>query len=544
MRDVRLVPRLLAISAVAAATVTTVAVTTGRPSSAAEITPPVATIPVGGSPLDIAVDTSTGLVYTANSHSGTVSVFNGRADLDSSGPSTVAVATVHVGSEPWAVAVNSRTDRVYVANHDSQSVSVIDGHDNKVIATIHNLVAPSGIGVVEASDRIYVSSDYGPKSLGRVDVIDGKTDRTISEVPVGIEPQSVGVNQVTQRVYVCNVAGNALSPNGYFVGTLTVVQGTSPIATVQVGLYNSPETVAVDQVHNRAYVTESSGDSSGVVVVDTSDDRAIDLIGTDQVQGVAVDPNLNRAYVAEGYQNGQGGLIYAIDTKVNEISEQVNMSNQPNNPSVQEAGNPWALAVDPTDGQLFVAYNETPGVVRAVDLGHYSLPVPAPISSTSVPYAPPTTAATTTTTAPKPTTTVASLGPPVKAGTWCWVFRKAGGNRLFSLDWPGPGTLESNGPLSGTTPCAYWGGSLRIWFGPSYAGAMPPTTPPNEKLPALGKGAAIWISNYITIWWPHKTSWLYIEALQTVPATLADVKKYLIPAEIEVAKSVNKVLGS
>jgi YVTN family beta-propeller protein len=533
------IPRLVAITGIIAAGVATTTLTTAHESAADELTPPVATIPTGGSPSGAAVDTSTGMVYTANNYSGTVTVINGRGDITSGDPARLAVATVHVGSHPSAVAVDSRTDRVYVANAGSESVSVIDGHDNKVIATIHNIVAPAGVAVVEATDRVYVTSDYGPRSLGRVDVVDGRTNHVISQLPVGISPSGIAANQVTQRLYVSNSAGNAVSSSGYFVGSLTVIQGTSPIATVQVGLYNSPEWVAVDQANNRAYVSFYSEDTSGVVVVDTSTNRSIAEIDVDQPQGLAVDPNLNRVYVAEGYDNGQGGLIYVIDTKVNELSEEVNMSNQPNNPGVQEAGNPWAPAVDTTTGRLFVAYNQTPGVVRAVDLGHYYIPAPPAVPSTSVPLAP-IVPPTTTTTLPKPTTTVASVGP-APVNTWCWLLRKAGGNAIFAGIDNGAASIESNGPISGTTACDYNNGGLEVYLGPSaqlIGGA------PYEQLPALGKGAGLWLYRGAQVWWPYKNGWLYIWAFPLVGQTAAEMAKYVIPPEIAVAKKVETLLGS
>jgi YVTN family beta-propeller protein len=45
------------------------------------------------------------------------------------------VATPGVGASPIAIAVNPVTNMVYVANFDGNTVSVIDGTTNTVVAT-------------------------------------------------------------------------------------------------------------------------------------------------------------------------------------------------------------------------------------------------------------------------------------------------------------------------------------------------------------------------------------------------------------------------
>src|SRR3954454_21961679 len=45
----------------------------------------------------------------------------------------VVVATVPVGNTPVAVAVNPVNNKIYVANADSSSVTVIDGADNSTV---------------------------------------------------------------------------------------------------------------------------------------------------------------------------------------------------------------------------------------------------------------------------------------------------------------------------------------------------------------------------------------------------------------------------
>ena len=82
---------------------------------------------------------------------GTVSVIDGA--------SNAVIATIPVGGGPVDVGVNPNNDRVYVASHEDGTVSVIDGSTNTVIATIPLGSGRSNIwvGVNPGTNRVYVS---------------------------------------------------------------------------------------------------------------------------------------------------------------------------------------------------------------------------------------------------------------------------------------------------------------------------------------------------------------------------------------------------
>ncbi len=86
------------------------------------------TIPMGQSPVSIAINSSTGKGYVANFKSDNVSILTLSTN-------TVA-AVIAVGSEPSSVGINTTTNKIYVANSKSDTVSVIDGASNAVTATI------------------------------------------------------------------------------------------------------------------------------------------------------------------------------------------------------------------------------------------------------------------------------------------------------------------------------------------------------------------------------------------------------------------------
>jgi len=78
-----------------------------------------ATVPVGTSPVGVAVSPLTSDVYVTNFKDGTVSVISGQTRM--------VTATIPVGTSPDGVAVSPLTGAVYVANVGVAAVSVISG---------------------------------------------------------------------------------------------------------------------------------------------------------------------------------------------------------------------------------------------------------------------------------------------------------------------------------------------------------------------------------------------------------------------------------
>ncbi len=77
----------------------------------------IATIPVGNSPVGVAVDPAGRRVYVANSSDNNVSVINIKTKK--------VRRTIPVGTDPEGIAVNPAGTRIYVTNNQDSSVSVI-----------------------------------------------------------------------------------------------------------------------------------------------------------------------------------------------------------------------------------------------------------------------------------------------------------------------------------------------------------------------------------------------------------------------------------
>jgi YVTN family beta-propeller protein len=337
--------------------------------TAAATKPVAVAIPVGTSPLSVAADSLTDMVYAANSGSfvtsaGTVTVIDGHQTFGGRASLGQVVATIDVGRYPVSVAVDPVTDIVYVANGGSDSISVIDGTTNKVTATIALSTEPEGIGVVPSTDMIYVALPDG-QSAGTVAVINGHTNAVVGSIPVGEGPWGVGVNTASGTVYVSNQGGDGASTN--YDGTVSVIHGTSVVATVTVG--NTPFGIGVDPLTGMAYVAtmdEAGGSEPSEVVVIDGQNSIVTKIQVANAIGVAVDSPSNTVFVGlkySGYADGPIGSLAIISGRTNSVTAIYGLG-----------GNPWGAAVDPTTGRVYLASDTKPGLVYMVGFAGRAAP--------------------------------------------------------------------------------------------------------------------------------------------------------------------------
>lgn len=255
-------------------------------------------IPVGPRPQAVAVNSTTGRVYVANSGADTVSVIDGHARR--------LVGTIAVGFAPGGVAVNPTTNRIYVLNRNDGTVLVIDGESDRLLTTVAVGGRPSAVAVNPVTDRVYVVNN----DQGTLRVIDGATHEVIATVTVGRAPVGVAVNTVNARVYVAN----------YGDGTMSVIDGTthSRLITVRVGSQGGgTNNVAVNTATERVYVTDNI--RLGVWMIDAggTTHRVIGLVPLPRKPwGLAVSETTNRVYVA----NSTDGHVFAIDGNSGQVT--------------------------------------------------------------------------------------------------------------------------------------------------------------------------------------------------------------------------------
>jgi YVTN family beta-propeller protein len=232
-----------------------------------------AVIPVGVSPVALALNPQTNRLYVANADSGspsTVSV------IDTS--TNILVTNVGVGKEPQSIAVNPNTNLIYVANFSSNSISVIDGSTNS--ATTLGIGAGQ-LAINPSTNKIYFTNS----SAGTLTVLDGATNAT-QTVLVGSNPNFLAVNPQTNQIVVANSSS----------GSASIVDGTTlAVTTVAVG--SQPNEIAIDPGMHRAYVATGGG---LVSVIDTVTDTVTPISVGGALYHAVADTVDRRVYFSDG----------------------------------------------------------------------------------------------------------------------------------------------------------------------------------------------------------------------------------------------------
>ncbi len=253
----------------------------------------VATVPVGVSPIGVAVNPAGTFAYVANTTSNNVSVID-------TGSNTV-VATVPAGSAPYGVAVNPAGTFAYVTNTDTNvnTVSVINTATNTLVATVPVGSGPTGVAVTGAFAYVANTFSY------TVSVINTSTNTVVATVPVGSDPKGVAINTTGTFAYVSNYLSNNVSVID--TSSNTVVQ------TIPVG--SAPYGVAVNPAGTLVYVTNNNSNSVSVINTGNNNVVATVPVGTNP-SGVAVNPAGTFAYVAN---EGTGNIVSVINTATNTV---------------------------------------------------------------------------------------------------------------------------------------------------------------------------------------------------------------------------------
>lgn len=272
-------------------------------------------IQVGKSPIAIARNPSTHLLYVANHGSGTVSVIDGRSDR--------VTATIPVDSLPYSIAVDQQTNQIFVSSVYSDSLKIVDGVTNRVISM--KAISADAIEINSGADLVYLMG-YESSAITVLDL----ASRTLTNLPMGaMDLWAMARNPATSILYVtrvgsadvvaydekrhassiiktgeypCAIAINTRTNNIYVVNyadqTVTVIDGKENriLATLAVG--NHPQAIAVDEAANKAFVANTLDDSITVIDGSTHQIAATLSVGknpygvvVDQKAGVVISAN-------------------------------------------------------------------------------------------------------------------------------------------------------------------------------------------------------------------------------------------------------------
>lgn len=220
-------------------------VTSGCASTPAGVT-------VGSLPLGLAVNQATNTIYVANANDNTVSVIDGATcnATDTSGCGN-APPQVPLGSSPLSVAVDEATDTIYVLNPGTPAtVSVVNGATcNATITsgcsnvpptvTVGNGGGVSGIAVDAATDTIYVANTADDT----VSAIDGATCNAADTAGCDQTPPHVAVGSPSFGGITVDPASDLVYATNGLDDTVSIIDGATCNATQTISCNQTPPVV-------------------------------------------------------------------------------------------------------------------------------------------------------------------------------------------------------------------------------------------------------------------------------------------------------------
>lgn len=269
-----------------------------------------------------------GLAVDRTSHAIYATGF-GSLNVKAFGPDGSLIRSYDVQQGPTGIAFDQESGKAYVADTLADGYSVIDRagavENSAPVGTVN-----TGLAFDSAAHRVYAANLTG----NSVSVIDPSAKQAVNSWPCGIYPWAIAADPALQQVYTVDVTDNALA-------VLSTVTG----AILQKIALPDPATdapfIAVNSRTHYVYVTQASGLSQFLTIIDGSQNRIVNTIQTgNRPVGIAVDENAGRVYVA----NANSGTITVLDAAQDQIIAQWNV----------DAPQIWSLAVDPNLQQLYV----------------------------------------------------------------------------------------------------------------------------------------------------------------------------------------------
>jgi YVTN family beta-propeller protein len=237
----------------------------------------------------------------------------------------------------------------------------------RVIPTPGN---PVDLAVSSATGRVYALLGLPTGGLASVVALDGTTHEPVDTIVVdAVNPTGLGINPATEKLYVAD-----------FQGGVFVIDGRSGALLTGFGLQQAGPATA-DEANNLVYLTawvQSVTCTPTCVAITVPAllkvDGATDTLFTAdtvhvggvnrQAFGAAFNPNDGLVYVAV---NQTPGVVRVVDPRANQVVA-----------SITVPDNPWAVALNTTTNRLYVT-SDAANSVTAVDLATRSVIGTVPI---------------------------------------------------------------------------------------------------------------------------------------------------------------------
>jgi YVTN family beta-propeller protein len=197
---------------------------------------------------------------------------DGSVSVIDTATNTVVGSPIPVGLSPLGVAITPDGAHAYVTNNSDGSVSVIDTATNTAVGSPIPVGGhPFGLAITPDGTRAYVALQFGPAPT-TVSVIDTTTNTVVGQIPVDF-PTGVAITPDGTRAYVlpCCAIGFGNRP----VSVIDTATNTV-VAAIQLppDAFNDTdqEGVAITSDGTRVYVVN---DFSSVFVIDTATNTVV-----------------------------------------------------------------------------------------------------------------------------------------------------------------------------------------------------------------------------------------------------------------------------
>ncbi len=241
----------------------------------------VGTITLGTSPLQIAINPITNIIYSTH---------NANTILVMDGSNNEILDTIDIGSFPRGIAVNPTTNTIYVTNPLDNTISVIGGDNNTVVDIFEVNPLPRGIAVNPTTNTIYVTHP----SEKIVSVIDGFTFAIIETINMGTLPRGIAVNPTTNTIYVTHPLDN----------TISVIDGSDNSVTDTIEVVDGAFGIAVNPETNTIYSVSCFYENDTISIIDGSSNLMKSSMELGHcTRTIAVNPLTNSLYISDLSKN-------------------------------------------------------------------------------------------------------------------------------------------------------------------------------------------------------------------------------------------------
>jgi YVTN family beta-propeller protein len=276
-------------------------------------------IPVGKSPIAMALNPRTHLIYIANHGSGTVSVIDEKTNR--------VAATIPVDSLPYSIAVDQLTNQIFVSSVYSNSLKIIDGASGSVRTM--KAISADAMSLNAEAGRLYLLG-YESAEL----TVFNAADQALSKLPMGqMHLWAIGRNPATSTFYVTRIgSADVLAYNEKLHTSSIIKTGNYPCA------------IAINTKANRIYVVNYADQS--LTVIDGKDNHVLATLSVgNHPQAVAVDEAADKAYVV----NVLDDSVTIIDGAKSSVASTISVGK-----------NPYGIVVDPVTGTVVTANQGEP----------------------------------------------------------------------------------------------------------------------------------------------------------------------------------------